>query len=126
MEKKQYQWLKKKLGKSNNTDHIILFCHFPFFKESFDEAETYSNISLEKRKIYFELFEESNVNVIFAGHLHGNATAKYGQIEMITTSALGKPLRGDPSGFRIVKVYNDHIDHHYYGLDEVPATIMFD
>jgi len=124
-EKKQYQWLKKKLGKSKKAVHVVLFCHYPFFIKSFEEAETYSNISIEKRKKYFELFKKNNVKVVFSGHLHNNAIAKYNSVKMVTTSAVGKPLGNAPSGFRIVKVYNDNIESDYYGLDDVPEKIIF-
>jgi hypothetical protein len=47
-------------------------------------------------------------------------------MEMVTTSAVGKPLAKAPSGIRIVKVYSDRIESVYYGLDEIPETITFD
>jgi len=55
-----------------------------------------------------------------------NGFAKYGDMEMVTTSAVGKPLAKAPSGIRIVKVYSDRIESVYYGLDEIPETITFD
>lgn len=45
------------------------------------------------------------------------------QMELVTTSALGKPLGKAPSGMRIVKVYKERIEHEYYGLDEIPDTV---
>ena len=125
LEKKQYRWLQKELRKSKNSHHLILFCHYPIFIKTLEEAENYSNFSLEKRQKYLTLFEEEDVRAVFAGHLHNNAAVSYGRTELIITSAVGMPLGDAPSGLRIVKVYPDHIEHNYYGLDEVPENIRF-
>jgi 3',5'-cyclic AMP phosphodiesterase CpdA len=125
LEQLQYDWLKKELSKAKKADHIIIFCHYPFFIKSFDEPETYSNIPVETRSRYLALFKENNVDAVFAGHLHKNGSAKYGNMQMISTSAVGKPLGEDPSGIRIVKVYPDRIESFYYGLDEIPEIITF-
>jgi len=47
-------------------------------------------------------------------------------MEMVTTSAVGRPLGNDPSGFRIVRVWEHNIKHQYYGLDHMPAIISLD
>ncbi len=44
-------------------------------------------------------------------------------MEMITTGPVGRPLGKDPSGFRIVKVHEEHIEHEYYGVDSVPESV---
>ena len=124
-EKSQFDWLKKMVAKSKKADHIILFCHHPFFINSLDEPETYSNIGIERRKKYLDLFSANKVEAIFSGHLHNNATPLYGKIQLVTTSALGKPLGNAPSGLRIVKIFNDKIEHQYYGLDEIPEKVTF-
>jgi 3',5'-cyclic AMP phosphodiesterase CpdA len=123
-EQKQFDWLKKELSKNKGADHKIIFCHYPFFINEFDEPDAYFNIPLESRKKYFSLFNERNVDAVFAGHLHKNNVARYGKTEMITTSAVGKPLGGDPSGIRIVKVYRERIESIYYPLDEIPESIV--
>jgi serine/threonine-protein phosphatase CPPED1 len=125
LEQEQYDWLKKELTKGKRAKHIILFCHYPFFINSFDETETYSNIAIETRNRYLALFKDNNVDAVFAGHLHNNGSAKYGKMDMITTSAVGKPLANTPSGIRIIKVYPDRIESVYYTLKEIPVTITF-
>lgn len=126
MEQAQFDWLKKELSKGKKAEHKILFCHYPFFLKDFNEPDSYFNIPTETRKKYFALFKENNVAAVFAGHRHINSYAKYGNIEMITTSAVGKPLGKDPSGLRIIKVYPDRIESIYYGLDDLPEAITFD
>lgn len=126
LERRQYDWLVKALSKGKKASHIILFCHYPFFINSYDEPESYSNIGSESRRKYLTLFATNKANAIFSGHLHNNATSRYGNIEMVTTSTVGKPLGSAPSGFRIVKVYRDRIEHVYYGINEIPDSITFD
>ena len=125
-EQKQYHWLRKQLEKSKKADHIILFCHYPFFNKSVDEPEAYSNIGPEYRKKYLSLFESNEVSAVFSGHYHNNTLNSYGKVQLVTTSALGKPLGNAPSGLRIVKIYKDRIEHHYYGIDELPGMVKFD
>jgi 3',5'-cyclic AMP phosphodiesterase CpdA len=125
-EQKQYNWLAKKIKKSVNAQHIILFSHYPFFNKTVDEPTAYSNIDLESRKKYLDLFNTNKVEAVFTGHYHNNSLAKYGKVELVTTSALGKPLGKAPSGLRIIKVFSDRIEHEYFGLDLVPDSIHFD
>jgi 3',5'-cyclic AMP phosphodiesterase CpdA len=125
LEQIQFEWLKKELSKGPSENHIILFCHYPFFVNTFDEPETYSNIPIETRKKYLFLFKDNHVHAVFAGHLHNNASAKFGDMDMITTSAVGKPLGEAPSGIRIIKVWSDRIENFYYGVDDIPERIIF-
>lgn len=124
-EQEQFRWLTKKLMKSRNAQYILLFCHYPFFNKTVDEPEAYSNIGTEYRLKYLELFEECGVDAVFSGHHHNNGLATYGNVELVTTSSLGKPLGEAPSGFRIVKVYNDKIEHVFFGLEDLPKKIEF-
>jgi len=124
-EKKQYKWLTKKLKKSQKADHLILFCHYPFFNKSVDEPTGYSNIDLDYREKYLTLFTKNRVDALFSGHLHNNKLLKIGQTQYVTTSAVGKPLGEAPSGMRIIKVYSDKIEHAYYGLGEAPDSVQF-
>jgi serine/threonine-protein phosphatase CPPED1 len=124
-EQKQFTWLTRKLNKSRGANHIMLFCHYPFFNKSVDEPDAYSNIGPEYRKKYLSLFESHKVTAVFSGHYHNNALNNYNGVQLITTSALGKPLGKAPSGMRIVKIYNDKVEHEYYGLDELPGSIDF-
>lgn len=84
------------------------------------------------------------VRAVFAGHYHRNSYGTLGKMEMITTSAVGRPLGVDPSGFRVhgsllrvgwgegltmmatalqvVKVNEDGIEHAYYSLDRLEQS----
>lgn len=116
-EKKQFRWLKKELKKAASSDPILLFTHYPFFIENFNEKETYSNQSMQQRIKYFKLFEKYGVDAIFAGHLHNNAEASYNNILMITTNAAGKPLGKAQPGYRLIKIKNRQVEHCYIPID---------
>jgi 3',5'-cyclic AMP phosphodiesterase CpdA len=125
LEEVQFNWLKKELEGQRKARHIILFGHYPFFIKNPDEAETYSNIGLELRSKYLDLFREYNVSAVFSGHLHNNAVSAGGETEMIVTSAVGRPLGEAPSGIRIIKVFRDRIENNYYSLAEIPDQVTF-
>ena len=124
-EEKQFKWLTKKLKQSKDANSIILFCHYPFFNKTIDEPEAYSNIGIEYREKYLQLFEQYGVDAIFNGHHHNIGLASYGNIQLVTTSALGKPLGEAPSGFRIVTINREGFEHQYFGLKELPESVDF-
>lgn len=124
-EQKQFNWLSKKIKESRNAKDIILFTHYPFFNKTANEPTAYSNIDQEYREKYLRLFSDSRVTAVFSGHHHNNGLSTYENIQLVTTSALGKPLGKAPSGFRIIKVYDDKIEHEFFGLDELPDSVVF-
>jgi 3',5'-cyclic AMP phosphodiesterase CpdA len=124
LEDEQFSWLEKQLAKSSGSDHIIIFTHYSFFITKPDEPEAYFNIQPGNRERYLALFSKYGVDAVFSGHLHNNGYGKSGNMEMITTSAVGKPLGKVPSGFRVVKVYPDRIENSYYPLDGVPEKVF--
>jgi len=122
-ERKQFNFVKKELKKSKDAIHKLVFCHYPFFNSKFDENEGYSNIGLENRKKYLDLFVDNGVDAVFAGHLHDNSEVEYKDMQLFTTCAVGKPLGDAPSGFRVIKVFPERIESVYYGLEAVPDSI---
>jgi predicted phosphodiesterase len=122
---KQWEWLNGAFKETKNDDqiHTIVFQHHAFFLKDPQEETGYFNIPRERRAKYLKLFQENGVVAVFAGHYHRNCYAKDGNMQMITSGPIGIPLGKDPSGFRIVKVFKDHIEHEYYGLDAMPETV---
>jgi 3',5'-cyclic AMP phosphodiesterase CpdA len=121
----QEAWVKTALeeGKNSGSRNIVIFMHHPFFLNSADEPNEYFNIDIERRKMYLALFEKYKVRQIFAGHYHRNAGGRAGNIEMITTGPVGRPLGSDSSGFRIVNVDGTSITHKYYPLNSLPSSL---
>jgi len=119
------EWLIDTLQSAGEGDplHVILLQHHPWTLVAGDEEDQYYNMPSALRQELFPLFEAAGVRAVFAGHYHQNAWAMVGPIEHITTAAVGRVFSDEPPGLRIVKVYLDHIEHAYYGHEEVPDTI---
>jgi serine/threonine-protein phosphatase CPPED1 len=103
--------------------HLFVFQHHAWFLKTPDEPDGYFAIPRERRTPALAAMKAADVRAVFAGHYHGNARGRDGSLEMITTGPVGKPLRDDPSGLRIVEVFEDRIRHAYYALDDVPAAV---
>ena len=80
-------------------------------------------IPKERRRVLLELFKAHGVAAVFAGHWHRNNYASDGDLQMVTSGPVGYPLGDDPSGLRVVKVFEDRIEHEYFGLDAIPEAI---
>lgn len=121
----QEAWLKAELEKAKREKvrHVIVFQHHPWFIENIDEPDGYHNMLRQQRRGFLDLFQQYGVTHVFAGHHHANATAKYGSLEMVTTGAIGKPLRKDVSGLRVVIVRDTGIEHRFYHMGEIPNRI---
>lgn len=119
---KQEAWLKAELVKAQGSGarHIVVFQHHSWFLEKPDEPGQYFNIPMPQRKRYLDLLKASGVRYVFAGHYHRNAYGKDGTLEMITNGPVGRPLGPDPSGMRIVTLREGALEHHYYGMGEIP------
>jgi len=63
------------------------------------------------------------VSHVFTGHYHRNCTGFYKDLELVTTCAIGAPMGEDPSGLRVVKMYEDNVIHTYYSLEQIPNSI---
>jgi len=121
----QQAWLEHQLATAQeaHAKHIFLFQHHPMFLKEEGEPDQYFNIPLTRRTPLLEQLKQAKVRAIFAGHYHRNSYGRAGEMEMITTGPVGRPLGKDPSGFRIVKVHEKHIQHKYYAVDDVPHSI---
>lgn len=122
----QEKWLLKTLEEARNKRyiHIIVFLHHPFFLKQPDEADEYFNIPKSTRKKYMDIFKANSIRYVFAGHYHRNAFGMDGDIEMVTTGPVGKPLGNDISGFSIISINGTKITHRYYSLDSIPVRII--
>lgn len=121
----QEKWLLEELRRArrDKVGHLFVFQHHSYFLEHADEPDQYFNIRRATRDRYLSWFHEYGVTHIFAGHYHRNAHGRDGDIEMITTGPVGKPLGKDQSGFRIVRLDNGSAEHRYYELGSIPNAI---
>lgn len=123
---KQDAWLHATLEgtKKFKNKNIVVFEHIPWFINNIDEKNGYFNIPIKTRKEYIELLKKYGVKYVFAGHLHKNAIGTDGNLTIVTTGPIGKPLGKDSSGFRIVTVNGDKFNYPYYNLDSIPDDIQ--
>ena len=118
----QETWLRTELTKarSSGARHVVVFQHHSWFLEKADEPAQYFNVPLDPRKKYLDLLKSASVRYVFAGHYHRNAAGRDGDLEMITSGPVGRPLGSDPSGIRIVTVRETGLVHTYYGFGNIP------
>lgn len=61
---------------------------------------------------------------VFFGHYHRNCAGFYKNLELVTTCAIGAPMGEDPSGLRVVKMYENNVIHTYFSLEQMPKSII--
>jgi len=122
---RQAEWLKKTLTADmpKGVRHRIVFMHHPLCLKSLDEGEGYFPLPKKRRVELVDLFRQSGVRTVFSGHYHGNAVVRDGDLEMVTTNGLAKALRGDPLGFRIVRVSPKGVEHKFHAHEAVPRKL---
>ncbi len=121
----QLDWLKQTLT-TKMPDAVrqrIVFMHHPLCLKSLDEGDSYFLLPKKRRSELADLFRRSGVKTVFSGHYHGNVVVRDGELEMVTTSGLAKTLRGDPLGFRIVRVGAEGVEHTFYAHAEIPEKL---
>jgi 3',5'-cyclic AMP phosphodiesterase CpdA len=124
----QEKWLTNELirARREHVEDLLVFQHISYFLKDPQEPDQYFNIPLATRRRYLQLFHEYGVKYIFAGHYHRNEYGRDGEIEMITTSAVGMPLGRNQSGFRIVRLAHDGMENRYYELGSIPHAVEAD
>jgi 3',5'-cyclic AMP phosphodiesterase CpdA len=121
----QDAWIRTELGKARTSGarHTVVFQHHPWFLAKADEDDQYFNIPRARRDPLLALFREAGVKTLISGHYHQNAVASDGGFDAIVTGAVGRPLGGSQSGFRIFVVTDDAITHRYVDFGQVPTTV---
>lgn len=122
------KWIDRQLEvfKSSKCKHCLVFQHIPWFREKADEVESYFNINPELRFKMMDKFLAAGVRHVFCGHIHQNAGGWYKDLEIVVTSAIGCQTGEDKSGFRLVRVAENRIDHKYYNIGECPKHFDLD
>ncbi len=125
---RQDEWLREELAaaKRDRPYHTIVFQHHPWYRYDAMEPDSTNNFPLPQRLIYLDLYRDSGVDMVMAGHFHRNLYNHYRGMDMVASAPVGLAKGFDPTGLRIVKVYRNHIEHEYYGLDFVPERIVLD
>jgi len=102
---------------------VIAFSHHPAFLKSPDEPDDYWNWPLERREPLLRMLRDANTSAVFSGHWHRNNYSSYGDMQIVASGPVGYPLGEDLSGYRIVKVSADRIEHDYYAFGHGPDEV---
>lgn len=121
--RQQDEWLEQQLAKCALFRHSIVFEHIPWFLERPDEEDDYFNIRKEVRLGWLRKFREAGVTKIMCGHYHRNAGGWFEGMELVVTSAIGAQCGQDKSGVRLVKVFEDAIEHEYFAMPDIPLHV---
>lgn len=113
----EYRWLEEQLKGADAGNPVIVVAHHPIFLDNPDEPETYETLPVEMRMKYLQLFEKYGVDVYLAGHLHKCASGEYNGIQLITSSAAGRQLGEQKSGYSIVKIEDGNPVVEYVEMD---------
>jgi len=119
------EFLRSDLDAHNpKSAHTVVFMHHPLFADSADEPDDGMwTVPLERRRIILDQLRKNNVSGVFTGHWHRNHYSTDDDMLMVISGPVGYPLGDDPSGLRIVKVYDDRIEHEYFGMDDLPLSV---
>ncbi len=120
---KQEAWLRQELAKAKQDGmrDLVVFQHHLLFISSPDEKDSYYTLPRERRQKYLDLFRDSGVSYVFSGHYHRNATASYGPLKLVTTTAIS--CADTQSGIRVVTVKSTGIEHRAYDFGVLPTRI---
>ena len=123
--KAQEEWLVNVLrqAKSDPKRQIVVFQHIPYFLKSADEKDQYFNIPQPARRKYLEMLQTAGVHYVYAGHYHRNVVAKDGPLTETVTGAVGMPLGGSLSGFRVVTAHDNTLDSTWFCFGGIPNRV---
>jgi 3',5'-cyclic AMP phosphodiesterase CpdA len=123
---KQEEWLRTELSHATANQEILVFQHIPYFLKDANEKDDYFNIPLAARTKYLDLLIAHQVHFVFAGHYHRNAGDSDGPLTEVVTGAVGMPLGGSSSGFRLVQLGPSGMKTEWYCLGNIPNLITGD
>eukprot|EP00189_Rhodosorus_marinus_P008253 CAMPEP_0184752486 /NCGR_PEP_ID=MMETSP0315-20130426/43600_1 /TAXON_ID=101924 /ORGANISM="Rhodosorus marinus, Strain UTEX LB 2760" /LENGTH=284 /DNA_ID=CAMNT_0027231815 /DNA_START=583 /DNA_END=1438 /DNA_ORIENTATION=+ len=140
----QHEWFEDELRRASieNARHIVVFCHIPWFINKADEPK-----SIPKRRargadwdasfvLPYPAREKTNGAPVDAllwrpSLFHWTLASELGANELGNQSghhlAAGMPLDSDDKwGYRIVKVWEDRLEHKYFESDDEVPRVGFD
>ena len=126
----QDKWLHTQLTKQAIIAvHTVIFCHIPPFINQVDEDNNYSNLPKLVRRKLLKQTKDAGVSKWMCGHTHKNKISWFGNMEIISSSAVGSVFDKNNkfianisnSGLRVVHVTNKKISHNFYTLDTFPV-----
>jgi 3',5'-cyclic AMP phosphodiesterase CpdA len=103
----------------------IVCSHHPWFLRDVENvpADPVRAMELppEPRRQLLAIAAAGGLRTLLTGHLHQHLTRTAGDLLQITTSAIGLPFARNPSGFQLVRVYPDRVEHEAHDLPSGPG-----
>lgn len=122
----QEDWLRNVLKHATADQEILVFQHIPYFLKDANEKDDYFNIPIATRTKYLDLLSANRVHFVFAGHYHRLAGGTDGTLTEVVTGAVGMPIGGASSGFRLVQLGPSGMKTEWYCLGNIPNRIVND
>lgn len=101
---------------------VVVVCHYPLFTKDPDEAETYYNLPLPKRRELLTLCEDNGVVAFLAGHTHRSIINQHKGMQLVNGETTSKNFDKRPMGFRFWDAGADQTLQHRFvkveGFDE--------
>ena len=122
----QEQWLRSELEKArrDRSAQVVIFQHHPWYIDSVDEADGYSNVPRAQRARYLALFREFGVHTLISGHYHENTVARDASFQMVAAGPVGKPRNSGRSGLSVVTVTDRGIGHVFHDFGNLPNRVV--
>ncbi|TDT71957.1 calcineurin-like phosphoesterase family protein [Hypnocyclicus thermotrophus] len=94
IDKWQMKWLHKELEKSKNYKYKFIVMHVPLFDPRSKIQPGHSLKNVTQAKYLNKLFDNYNITMIFASHIHAYYEGKWGNTPYIITGGAGAELAG--------------------------------
>ncbi len=120
---KQYNWFEEQLHFTVNGRapcHRLVFLHHPWYINTLSDSDEYGVIPRVTHIPFLDMIANADVAACFFGHVHKNIYTNYKGVQMIISATTAVPSVSD---LRVLKVYQDHIQHVYYKMNSVPKEI---
>lgn len=119
LDDEQFAWLKNELKKSQNYKYRFVFMHVPLYDPRDAPGVVFADSLKNKTaaKKLNELFDENNITMLFASHIHGYFNGTWGKTPYIITGGGGAELAGsDPK----------HYFYHYIKVTINNNSVKYD
>jgi manganese-dependent ADP-ribose/CDP-alcohol diphosphatase len=106
----QLNWINGQLDESSdNSEKVILFCHFPIVPENIHNLLNY-------RDVYGIISKYGNIIAWFSGHNHEGNYSSYNKIHFVTFKGMVETKKSN--SFAIIEVYENKITIKGYGRED--------
>ncbi len=123
IDKKQLDWIKEELGRTEPLTPIVISTHIPFITVNSQKyvgttIPNDSSLVIINGREVIDLFKDHNLKLVLQGHLHYVEDIFIDDIHFITGGAISAawwtgPYRDDEEGFVLVKVKDSEFDWEY-------------